>query len=344
MKKIALIVDIEGWAFHLAANLIKEALKTRFDVDIFYSKSEPFNENLIKILEQVKNYDIIHFFWRKTLLPICDSNIQEELARKNIKVEDLKQKLSTGVYDHLFIGDSSYNELFNTFCKKYVVSSQKLYDIYQNNSTIKNPDRILGDTFDERIFFPKYSERSLRQSADQLVIGWVGNSEWNNQLKDENGKPIDFKGYHTVLLPVIKELQSEGYHIQLYCADKKTNYIPSNEMCHYYRNIDIYTCVSISEGTPKPLLEAMGSGVATITTDVGVAKEYLGNKQQEFILPAREIGKSEDKIKEELKNKIIKLYNDRKLLLELSQENYEQSKYFNYQAYQQKYLDYFSNF
>ena len=42
MKKIALVSDIKGWAFDLAANIIKNNLKDEFEIDIFYSKSDEF--------------------------------------------------------------------------------------------------------------------------------------------------------------------------------------------------------------------------------------------------------------------------------------------------------------
>ncbi len=344
MKSIALIADIKGWAFDLAANLIKEALKEDFKIDIFYSKSEEFNDDLLKIFNIVKDYDIIHFFWRKTLLPLCDKNFQNYLQEQNIDVCKLKQKLSTGIYDHLYIDDNSYNEVFNDICKKYVTSSKKLYDIYANNHNIKKPWGILGDTFDSNMFYPKNIERFKETNRFPLVLGWVGNSAWNNKEKDENGQTIDFKGFHTIFMPVIKELQEEGYKIDTYCADKNTNYITNDKMCNYYSKIDIYLCVSIAEGTPKPLLEAMGCGVPIITTDVGIAREYLGEKQIKFIIGQREVGKSDEDIKKVLKDKIIQLYQNRELLLELSNENYESSKKINNNVYKDKYKEYFSTF
>lgn len=344
MKSIALIVDIKGWAFDLAANLIKKELESLFNIDIFYSKSEEFNEDLYKIIEKVKDYDIIHFFWRKTLLPLCDTEFQHKLEENQIEIEELKNKISTGVYDHLFIGDPTYDGIFNDVCKKYVASSQKLYEIYCQNENIKNPWGILGDTFDEDVFYPQNLERLEKESSEPLVIGWVGNSEWNNKLKDENGNEIDFKGFHTVLKPVVEELKKEGYHIETYYADKNTNYIPNDKMCDYYNKLNVYICVSITEGTPKPLLEAMGCGVPVITTDVGVAREYLGPKQSHFIIGERQIGQEEGEIRKELKNKLLELYHNRKMQLELSKENYESSKSFNSKAYGNKYKEYFMTF
>lgn len=343
MKSIAMIVDVKNWAFDIQANLIKNSLKDDFKIDIFYSKDEPYNEDIVKILEDVKNYDVIHFFWRKTILPICSSEVQEKLRERNINIEELKKKFSTGIYDHLFLEEDTYNQLLNEFCKKYVTSSKKLYDIYYQNKKIKNPYMILGDTFDEKIFYPM-NEKRFKENKQILVVGWVGNSSWNNKLLDNNKKAIDFKGFHTVLTPVIQELKNEGYNIETYYADKNTNFIPNNKMCYYYSKIDVYICVSITEGTPRPLIEAMGCGVPIITTDIGVAKEYFGTKQKEYIISERKIGESDYKVKKELKEKIAQLYNNKEKLEELSKENYMMSKEINNSCYKEKYKKYFLEF
>lgn len=343
MKSIALIVDVKNWAFDIQAHLIKSSLKDELKIDIFYSKNEPYNENIVRILEDVKDYDIIHFFWRKTLLQICSSEVQKKLRDRNINIDELKNKISTGIYDHLFLEEDTYNQLFNEFCKKYVTSSKKLYDIYLQNKKIKHPYMILGDTFDEKIFYPK-NDKKFKEKKDNLVIGWVGNSSWNNKLLDNNKKTIDFKGFHTVLTPVIQELKDEGYNIETYYADKNTNFIPNDKMCDYYSKIDVYICVSITEGTPRPLIEAMGCGVPIITTDIGVAKEYLGIKQEEYIISERKIGESDYKVKKELKQKIVQLYNNREELEELSKENYLMSKEINNSCYKEKYKKYFLEF
>ena len=159
-----------------------------------------------------------------------------------------------------------------------------------------------------------------------------------------NKKAIDFKGFHTVLTPVIQELKDEGYNIETYYADKNTNFIPNDKMCDYYSKIDVYICVSITEGTPRPLIEAMGCGVPIITTDIGVAKEYLGIKQKEYIISERKIGESDYKVKKELKQKIVQLYNNREELEELSKENYLMSKEINNSCYKEKYKKYFLEF
>lgn len=341
MKSIALIVDIKGWAFDIAANIIRQELKGLFEVEIFYSRAEEFS---VELMNKIKDYDIIHFFWRKTLLKIGDEKFQKELEKNNISIDELKKKTSTGVYDHLFIDEPEYYKIFNDICKKYVVSSQKLYEIYSNNTNIKKPWGVLGDTFETEKFYPVNTQRLKKDKTKPLIIGWAGNSLWNNKAKDEKGNAIDYKGFHTILTPVIEELKKEGYKIETYYADKNTNYIPNDEMNNYYNALDIFICVSITEGTPKPILEAMGCGLPIITTDVGIVKEYMGIKQKDFIIGEREIGKDDEKIRQELKSKILSLYDNRELLLELSYENYDNSKNFNNNAFRDKYINYFTNF
>ena len=349
MKKIALVADVKDWAFDIAAQIIKRALSDKYQIDIYYTKSEEFKKDLFKILETLKDYDLIHFFWRYILL---DFEENEEFKQKVINkygnyeeyTKRMVSKISTGIYDHLYEDDIKFNQTFTKYCKKYVVSSQKLFDIYNNIDGIKKPTAIIGDTFEKEKFYPLNMERFNFKSGEPLVIGWVGNSKWNEKQKDENGNFIDFKGFHTVLKPVIEELQKDGYNIRLQTADKAVKQISNDDMCEYFSNIHIYTCVSYKEGTPKPLLEAMGCGVPVITTDVGVVNEALGLEGKQFILGKRIIGINDSQIKEKLKEKIIYLYNNKDLLKILSNENYENSKKFEIGEITQKFDTYFENF
>lgn len=345
MKRIALVVDIENWAFHLAANIIKNSLSDKYEMDIFCCKSEEFNNDLFKVLEKVGEYDLIHFFWRVILLDFEKEDfilrVKEKYGDYDKYVEKMVSKISTGVYDHLFEDDIELNKKFTKYCKSYVVSSQKLFDIYSNIEAVKKPTAIVGDSFEKSLFYPSNMERFNLKEDEPLVIGWAGNSAWNSKLKDENGNTTDFKGFHTILKPVIEELQNENYNIVLKCADKNTTPVPNDKMCEYYSNLHIYTCVSNKEGTPKPVLEAMGCGVPILATDVGVVNVAFGEKQKRYILGERLAGQNDAEIRENLKEKIIYLYNNRSVLKELSDENYKNSKHFEIGEMKDVYDKYF---
>lgn len=175
-------------------------------------------------------------------------------------------------------------------------------------------------------------------------MGGFGNSAWNEKQKDKNGNNIDFKGFNTILKPALNELIEEGLNIELKCADKNFNNIPNDKMNEFYSKIHIYICTSYNEGTPKPLLEAMGCAVPVITTDVGVSRQALGDLGQNFILKKRIINNNEDLVKEELKEKIKYLYNNRSFLKKLSKENYEKSKKYEIHNMSKIYYNYFEKF
>lgn len=347
MKKIALVVDIKNWAFDLAAHIIKNHLSDQFKIDIFCSKSEEYQNDLFKVLEIVKDYDIIHFFWRAILLDFEKTEFKDKVIEKygdyNSYIQKIVPKISTGVYDHLYIEDENFNRIFSTYCRQYVTSSQKLFSIYEGMPNIKKPSCIMGDSFEKELFYPSSLERfeNYFDKNQELVIGWVGNSQWNSSIKDSNGNPTDFKGFQAILKPVIEELQQENYNIKLLLADKNLHFIPNEKLISFYSQLHIYTCVSDCEGTPKPLLEAIGCAIPVICTDVGIAQEALGEKQKQYILGERIIGKNDAYIKNQLKEKIKFLYTHRERLKELSQENYQSSQKYEIQQMKKVYENYF---
>ena len=347
MKKIALVADVQNWAFDIAGNIIKNALSDEYQIDIYYAKSEEFQKDLFKILEKLDEYDLIHFFWRAILLDFEKDELKKQVIEKygdyELYVNKKVKKISTGVYDHLYEDDIEFIRLFTKYCNNYVVSSQKLFDIYSNFDGIKKPTAILGDSFEKEKFYPQNMTRFNKKNImeNKLLVGWVGNSAWNEKQKDENGNTIDFKGFHTILKPVIKELNNEGYNIELYCADKAVKQISNDDMCEYYSHIHIYTCVSYKEGTPKPLLEAMGCAIPVITTDVGVAREVLGEKEKKYIIGEREIGKNDEYIRSKIKESLKYLYNNREELSKLSEENYNMSKKCEIDSMKKKYGEYY---
>ncbi len=320
-SKIAIIADIPNWSFDIIAKLLKKELSNQYDIDIFYCVTD-FNKDLFEILEVIKNYDVLHFLTRKLLLQFESEEFKMKLEEKGYNYEqyvsEITKKITTCVYDHLAIQEDGidYIKIYRSYCKEYLVCSQKLYDIYNNIENCPKPWAEIRDTIDTELFVPSNLNRFEKENIINrpLIIGWVGNSKWNK--KSEND--IDYKGLKTILEVAIEELKKEGYEVIPYYADVNDRYRNAQEMQEYYSKIDIYVCVSLIEGTPRPLLEAMSCGVPIITTDVGIAQEVLGKKQKDFILEERNV--------KALKEKIKYLYHHRELLQELSQENIVEGK------------------
>ena len=310
---IALITDTDNWAFDNIANQIKKHLSYLYNFKII-----PMDiiHNINHIFLLTEECDIVHFFWREHINLIGTPYYQSYIEQLGMTYKDFEKrfifpkKITTSVYDHLLLSEkdiSTRRKLYSSIVSGYTVSSKKLYNIYHNISLYPSPMIETPDGVDLTLFQPMNLKR-LENDNKELIIGWVGNSQWASELED-------FKGLHTILKPAIEELISEGLNIKTYFADKQERFIPHSEMPEYYSKIDIYICPSKIEGTPNPVLEAMACGVPIISTDVGIVPEVFGSKQKHFILSERNINTLKDKIKE--------IYFNRELLVLLSNENLE---------------------
>ena len=316
-NKIALVVDADDWAYANIARNISKRLKNYYDFEII--PSQYFSDQLGKVLLLTKDADLIHFFWRGKLLGFDYWDFKHYVKTLGFKEKEFLERywegktVTTAVYDHLYLDDSTINNTINIVsrCKDYYVSSNRLKKIYNGLDLPKYPKCVITDGIDLDEFYPINLKRLNNTKNRKLVIGWVGNSAWEEGTED-------FKGVNTILKPVVNELIDEGYDIEMYFADRQERMIPHDEMVNYYSKIDIYVCVSKIEGTPNPVLESMACGVPIISTDVGIVPDVFGKKQKEYILPERN--------KEELKKKLIYLYNNREKLKELSDENLKEIK------------------
>ena len=284
---------------------------------------------------------MIHFFWRKILLDFESEEFKKKLSLNNYDYDEylkITNKISIGVYDHLFTDTENvdvYKNIFTKYSKMYYVCSEKLKSVYDKLSDYPKPWGVIHDTYDTKLYDGGNKNRFPR-NREELVVGWVGNSNWNLKYKD-------FKGFHTILNPVIDNLIKDGYNIKKFYADRNIKFRTNEEMPDYYQELDVCIITSLEEGTPRPVLEAMASGVPIITTDVGIVNESFGPLQKEFILGIRNENNDED-IKKKLREKIIELYNDRSLIKKLSEENYKYSKNNSINNLKDKYTEYFECF
>ena len=325
--KIAIIVDVEGWAYHNNALEIQKRLNKYYDIDII--PVTIFGDNIVKIFIIGLKYDLMFFMWRANISwlysDFSKKYIEEigytfnEFIKKFVK----DRNIVTGVYDHLFLNEEKERTKFILEnVKDYIVSSNKLKNIY-NDSYQKKPSFVITDGVDLNLFKMKNKDKYLKVKENkEMKIGWTGNSKFT----DESGD--DLKGLQKVIKPAIQELQDEGYKIKLEIADRNIKLIPHSEMPKYYENIDIYICASRTEGTPDTVLEAMACGIPIISTDVGIVTDVFGEKQSKYIIKRN---------KDDLKEKIKKLINNPKELNELSKENLERIKKYSWDCQSEKF-------
>ncbi len=331
-KKIAIIIDTEGWAFDNIAKQIKKNL-LEYEIDIIPGRI--FEGNMVRLFLFCEDYDLVHFLWRGYLSLINRQEMKlysEEYLKMNF--EDFKRKyiynknISFSICDHLYLdGEEKWRteEIFKV-SDKYVVTSKKLFDIY--NKFNKKPKMIIHDGVDLTKYKPINLDRF--KNINKLTIGWVGNSKFKDSSGDE-----DMKGVEGIIKPAIFELQQEGYKIELNLADRNINMIPQEEMPNFYNSIDVYVCASKTEGTPLTVLESMAMGVPIISTDVGVVSEVLGENGKKYIL--------EERSKECLKNKIKQLIDNKEDLVKISEENLIRIQNNSWEKICLKYKEFFRN-
>lgn len=299
--KIALIVDTRNWALDNIAKNIATNLNQKYEFKLIYMDEIP-DWNIAYVFYACAGYDIVHFLWRGNLHYVFGEFTQNYLEKYNRGWDAFKEDIvknfiiTTSVYDHGYLGDEiGFTKEIFSLVDEYTVSSKKLLDIY-NNLDIKKPAMEITDGVDLKKFYPINIERLNNVKNRELVIGWVGNSNWSGDAEK------DHKGLNSIIKPTIAELIKEGYKIKLELTDKQEKQIPHDEMVNFYSKIDLYICASLNEGTPNPVLEAMACGIPVISTDVGIVSEALGEEQKQYILKERSKECLKEKIKLFIKN------------------------------------------
>lgn len=322
--KICIVADVPNWAFDGIAQKIQKELSYKYDIKITYFNRRTESDYLYEFIEQNKDCDLLHFLNRRILLLMKTEIFKQKVEKSGLKLEqyigDLKNKFTTAVYDYMDIDESGINEhisIFNEYTKSYYTATKKLFKIYNAIKEYKKPLAVIPDICDEAIYIPINIDRFEYENIKdrELVIGWVGNSSHPGESE------VDLKGFRTILKPVIEELISEGYKFKENYADRNIKWKAIEEMPNYYSEIDICVCVSVHEGTPRPVLESMHCGVPIISTNVGVIPEVFGRKQQKYNIGDRKNGLNDEKIRQKLKEKLIYIYNNRQILKKLSLEN-----------------------
>ncbi|UWQ22957.1 glycosyltransferase family 4 protein [Jannaschia sp. W003] len=284
--RVLMLADVPDWAFGSIAREVARHRSAGLAVTIDHAGR--FRGDAPAMLRRCfleEPFDVVHVFWRDDLramlrpLAIRRAAAAAGLGRTATVAAMCRPVVTTSVYDHLHLDDpealASRAEALH-FAHAYAVSSPVLDRLYRAEPGLPPPDAVLPDGVDTAHFAP--GDRAP-EGDGPLRVGWVGNSLWG-----ESHGHRDAKGLRTVLRPAMARLEADGVAAELALADASERRRDRAEMAGYYRGLDVLVCASAVEGTPNPVLEAMASGVAVVSTDVGIVREALGPDGAPFVV------------------------------------------------------------
>jgi glycosyltransferase involved in cell wall biosynthesis len=139
------------------------------------------------------------------------------------------------------------------------------------------------------------AKRLLGFTEDDIVIGTVGRAEkqkghfilleaFSKLLKRPDGKQLKLLlvGDGRLLSQLKETAKSLGISEKVNFAGNVT------KLADIYRAVDIFTMPSLWEGLSLAMLEAMAAELPVVATDVGGARDVLGNDQWGLLVPPNE--------------------------------------------------------
>lgn len=249
MKRVLLVADQPGWIFDRHCYEIKKRLDGEFKVKIGYRRND------IKAMSD--NFDLVYLLDPMAMKSWPDPEKTIMGLRCEFMYRDHPEG-ARGLYEK---GMPGYGSPIKEKCSMLHVVNQNQYDAFKDIVTDK-PLVIARHGVDETIFDrSKYDKRY----NETVAVGVSGRSSKN-------------KGF--------------GF-IQKACNKTGLNFITvqfggsqlsKEEMPSFYSNLDVYVCMSKTEGLNNGSMEAGAMGLPIISTRSGAAEEMIRDGENGFLV------------------------------------------------------------
>jgi len=282
--KILLVADLKGWIFERHCREIKNRLSHKYDFNIVYSR--PHGNKIDKISEE---YDIVY-----SLDPMPLKYPPKEKVIIGCRAEWLH---GPGREEDFYInGLSGGCRNIKESCSIFHVVNKRQYNLFKDIVTDK-PFYMAQHGVNTDVF--NSSKYTRRNETDKIVVGTSGR-------KASNGK----KGF------AIVQKACESLGLEFTTATYEGKKLKMEDMPSFYNKIDVYVCMSLTEGLCNPIMEAGAMGIPIISTRSGAAEEmvfdgengFLVERTKESLVKALEKMKSVDirkKMSKEIEKEII---------------------------------------
>lgn len=264
--KYVVIVDNRNSAIGIAAHSRLDGSK----MEILAANEYMTPFSLLKAIRE-RNPTAIFFAWRGALLDALNCgwwtrNLLREL--KDVSIGMLIPDL-VGLEIESRIIESKLIDLVDY----YMVTSKELYSHYAERFPDKPPAGLYRDMPDLKLL-QKVWTQNLNQPMHRVI--WVGNSKWG-----AHHGAIDHKGFNEIVIP-LKNVLREVVEFKL--IDSSVKRQSHEQVLREIRSSQVLVQASKAEGTGLPLLEAAGLGTVVVTTDVGIASDFLEGDLRQLIV------------------------------------------------------------
>jgi hypothetical protein len=256
MVKILLVADLKGWIFERHCREIKSRLSHKYELDIVYSR--PHGKKLDTIS---KKYDIVY-----ALDPMPLRYPPKEKVLMGCRAEWLH---GPGNEESFYLnGLSGGCKNIKDRCSVFHVVNKRQFELFKNVVTDK-PFYLAQHGVNTSIFNEdKYTRNN---DTESIVVGTSGRRASNCK-----------KGFDIV------ENTCKSLGVKFVTATYRGNKLTMEEMPSFYNRIDVYVCMSKTEGLCNPLMEAGAMGIPIISTRSGAAEEMIHDGEGGFLVERTE--------------------------------------------------------
>lgn len=189
------------------------------------------------------------------------------------------------------------DKLIRQFYDYNIACGQVVYDYYKKNASYVNLEKmsILSNAIDLDTLgqLPQIEIATLREqfniSFDKIIIGYIGRLSYQKGLipfiqtlsKDKES----FNDCQFLIVGSGEEEEILKKLVHSLDLDELFIFVGfQSDVYPFYQLIDIFFLPSLYEGLPMVLLEAMGSGVPTISMNVGSISEVIVHEENGYLI------------------------------------------------------------
>lgn len=243
--RVLAVADRPGWAIERKALNLQRVLAGRFDIVVRYQADVTEADFDAADLVMV-------FYWLETL---------QMAALADGALQRCADRLVMGVCSHYELAGERREPglaVLNSLPRAVFANNRLLQR--ECEPVVHAPVHYTPNGVNTAFFTPAPKPRS--RIAGELRVGWAGSLSNMGSVQ---------RGFHDVIEPAIAAVPGAVLHT----AIREERWRSAEEMVEWYRELDVYVCASIDEGTPNPCLEAAACGVPIVTTPVGNMPELI---------------------------------------------------------------------